>query len=788
MNSYYLLESSNNEKKYKCPYCEARVPRKKMCFHIQEVHEDLIPQEMTALQVAFNSVNKKNECYGFCTMCHSHTKWNEQKGRYERICDNKKCKDSYIKICAERLQKSRGLTKEKMLSDPEFQNKMLANRSISGTYKFSDGGRVNYVGSYEKNFLEFLDKFMNVHSVDIQAPGPIISYEYNGKEHFWITDAIYTPYNLVFDIKDGGSNPNNRKMDDYRSKQKAKEDAIIKQGKYNYIRLTDNNFSQLISIMLELKELLTDFDSPISQKSVYPIIRINESTTVLESDNDRIKIFNIAIKSLEKENIKCKYSKNSEWGHDNFISGKSDCICLSFNKDTFNQAYSILKNSLKDKNCTVRKDNYFTIFIKCKKYISESSIIPKNINTIIFDFGDVLVHNNSIYTSMENSGIPEKYMNALWNEFCRYANTEFETCSFERAVQLFTNAVDDSLKKYAPVALKAFNENLVQFDYTERLLKHLKNKGYYLYYLSNWNKYGVEFAKNNGVFDFIKYFDGGLFSYEIDIQKPDKRIYNELLTKYNIIPEDSIFFDDKQENIDAAIELGITGVLYTPNIAYMILNEDKIIKSIYNEVSSCCGGPMVDMHNTDSIYIINRIKNNTFAGAIVHGDINSIHTIPKYCRFDDSEIFDNHENISKSILESDISVYKYIGDTNTDVMIRNIAESISNNSFSDSTYKRVFVEVCDTADAIKEVTEETLKFKINKISEDPKTLLSEQFDYSPSFSESYFFETTTLKIKKDENGFYVQNLITGIRCRSRDNINSIPTRVVDIIQTGYIIS
>ena len=34
-------------------------------------------------------------------------------------------------------------------------------------------------------------------------------YMYNGKEHVWITDFLYEPYNLVFDIKDGGDNPNN---------------------------------------------------------------------------------------------------------------------------------------------------------------------------------------------------------------------------------------------------------------------------------------------------------------------------------------------------------------------------------------------------------------------------------------------------------------------------------------------------------------------------------------------------------------------------------------------------
>ena len=54
------------------------------------------------------------------------------------------------------------MTKQEMLKDPEYQNNiMLANRSISGKYKFQDGTIRTYVGSYEHKFLEFMDKFLN---------------------------------------------------------------------------------------------------------------------------------------------------------------------------------------------------------------------------------------------------------------------------------------------------------------------------------------------------------------------------------------------------------------------------------------------------------------------------------------------------------------------------------------------------------------------------------------------------------------------------------------------------
>lgn len=276
MPNIKMKASPKYKKKYKCPYCDERFERAKLSTHIEKKHNELIPEGYTASRVAFNTMNHKT--VGHCIICGKETDWNEDKCRYERLCNSKKCHRQYVKLTEERLKAARGVSKSEMLSDPSFQDKMLKGRSISGIYKFSDGGKIDYVGTYEKNFLEFMDKFLHVQSIDIQAPGPTIEYYYEGKKHFWITDFYYIPYNLVLDIKDGGKNPNNREMPEYRAKQKAKEKAIASDGRYNYIRLTDNQFDQLIEIMLDLKDAMIDMESPYNQKLAQykPIIRINE--------------------------------------------------------------------------------------------------------------------------------------------------------------------------------------------------------------------------------------------------------------------------------------------------------------------------------------------------------------------------------------------------------------------------------------------------------------------------------------------------------------------------------
>lgn len=328
-----ICESSAYQKKYRCPYCDKRAERMDLVNHIDENHSDMIPKGYTSTRLVFNMINKKE--HGSCVICGKETKWDEEKARYDRFCGSKRCHDQYVKTA------HKNTNIEEKLRDPEFQQKMLAGRSISGTYKFSDGGKVSYTGSYEKNLLEFLDKILHVKSYDIIAPGPVIEYEFDGKTHFWITDLIYLPYNLVFDVKDGGDNPNRREMTSYREKQIAKEEAIRKQGKYNYIRLTDNKFEQLIEVMLMIKETLVDDNKP-----QIPIIKINEHSTMAIS----------ALPPSNNQNVYIVHYKNK-----NSFIGNDDnyALCKDYMQDTVtvnNGEFNIIPfEDLKEMNIRVFK-------------------------------------------------------------------------------------------------------------------------------------------------------------------------------------------------------------------------------------------------------------------------------------------------------------------------------------------------------------------------------------------------------------------------------------------------
>ena len=180
-----------------------------------------------------------------------------------------KCRAKVREVALQRHMKV--YNKPTLLNDADHQEKMLANRKISGSYTFTDGGKITYTGSYEKSALEFMDKVLQIPSKDIQAPGPVLEYKYGGKTHKWITDIYYIPGNLLIEVKDGGFNPNNRTMTSYREKQVAKEEMVTNIGTFNYLRLTNNDFAQLLSIFADMKNEALESTNPKAT------VHINES-------------------------------------------------------------------------------------------------------------------------------------------------------------------------------------------------------------------------------------------------------------------------------------------------------------------------------------------------------------------------------------------------------------------------------------------------------------------------------------------------------------------------------
>ena len=223
--------------------------------HIEKEHGDMIPEDMDAWQFCyFLRTGRKN---GNCIMCKKPTSWNDKTHKYNRFCTNPKCKQKYVETFKKRMVGKYGKTN--LLSDPEQQRLMLAKRKISGEYLWRDHSHKSvYVGSYEKSFLEFLDKTLGFDPSDVLSPSPhTYYYMYNGEKHFYIPDFFITSLNLEVEIKDGGSNPNTMKKIQEVDKVKERlKDEVMSSNRntFNYIKIVDKRNEKFLSFLDKMKE------------------------------------------------------------------------------------------------------------------------------------------------------------------------------------------------------------------------------------------------------------------------------------------------------------------------------------------------------------------------------------------------------------------------------------------------------------------------------------------------------------------------------------------------------
>jgi len=107
---------------------------------------------------------------------------------------------------------------------------------------------------------------------------------------------------------------------------------------------------------------------------------------------------------------------------------------------------------------------------------------------------------------------------------------------------------------------KLIRENFREIRGVRPIIEELKNKGYKLGLLSIHAKEWVDYCDKK--FDYHKLFHSKLYSFEVALLKPDKRVYQLILKKLNKPPEECLFIDDHPKNIIAANELGINTIQF----------------------------------------------------------------------------------------------------------------------------------------------------------------------------------------------------------------------------------
>jgi len=184
------------------------------------------------------------------------------------------------------------------------------------------------------------------------------------------------------------------------------------------------------------------------------------------------------------------------------------------------------------------------------------------IKNIIFDAGNVLVEVRWTEV-MQGLGFDDGVLNRvsaatvhsdMWKEYDRSA------CSDEELIASFV-ANDSELEREIRLFMEHESEAIVAFPYAKDWVKSFKNNGYNCYILSNYSRSTHENTKGERGYE--EYIDGGVYSWQVQMVKPEQEIYRELLTRYGLVPQECVFMDDNFMNVEVARQLGIHAIHFT---------------------------------------------------------------------------------------------------------------------------------------------------------------------------------------------------------------------------------
>lgn len=184
------------------------------------------------------------------------------------------------------------------------------------------------------------------------------------------------------------------------------------------------------------------------------------------------------------------------------------------------------------------------------------------IRTVVLDIGQVLAHFRWEEVMMEcgyDEEVAQKVGKATvlgeyWSEFDRSAISDEEI--IDKCCSLAPE-VSDEIRNF----FNHITDTVREFPYAKEFIESLKRNGYKVYLLSNYSKTNFEYALKN--FTFIPCADGRVISYEIQSVKPEPEIYEHLINKYHINPNEAVFLDDSLPNLKAAEKFGFNTIHVT---------------------------------------------------------------------------------------------------------------------------------------------------------------------------------------------------------------------------------
>lgn len=188
--------------------------------------------------------------------------------------------------------------------------------------------------------------------------------------------------------------------------------------------------------------------------------------------------------------------------------------------------------------------------------------MQKNITTIVFDMGQVLIHWQPL-PLIAHMNLTEEDKQLLMTELFQsveWVQSDHGTIELPKMVEQVNARLPKRLHPAVEeIVMGWWRRPLFPIEGMGELVKELKENGYKIYLLSNAS---VDLRKYFGRIPGSAFFDGLMVSAEEKMAKPQYEIYKNLYSRFRLEPEKCIFIDDSPANIEAALCTGMDGIIF----------------------------------------------------------------------------------------------------------------------------------------------------------------------------------------------------------------------------------
>lgn len=198
------------------------------------------------------------------------------------------------------------------------------------------------------------------------------------------------------------------------------------------------------------------------------------------------------------------------------------------------------------------------------------------IRALILDFGGVISlpqNSENLYNILQTSNLEHNdFMKVYLNQRANYDNGQItgeqywlnilQYFGFESKIQKIPSLIKEDIASWTVI-----NDSMIQF------ISEIRDKFFKLAIISNMNKDVLENLRVN--FRWLELFDELIFSCEVGINKPNRRIYKTCLRELNLSASNCLFVDDSLENVRAAKELDMHAIQFRTMSEFIIEFNEK---------------------------------------------------------------------------------------------------------------------------------------------------------------------------------------------------------------------